>query len=288
MFLQCGRFELPLDRPRVMGIVNVTPDSFSDGGRFAAVDDAIAHARSLICEGADILDIGGESTRPGAEPVDAEDEWRRIAPVLEALAESGVPLSVDTQHAAVMRKALDLGADMINDVHGFLGDGAVDAVAASSAALCVMHMRGDPRTMQSAPVYADVVDEVLGFLRNRVRVLRDARVAAARLLVDPGIGFGKTLHDNLALLAASARFARLAPVLVGVSRKSMIGQLTGRSMHDRLAGSVAGALAAVAHGASLVRVHDVAATRDALAVWSAIDDVAVRTSARKAGESIGD
>lgn len=288
MFLQCGRFELPLDRPRVMGIVNVTPDSFSDGGRFAAVDDAIAHARSLICEGADILDIGGESTRPGAEPVDAEDEWRRIAPVLEALAESGVPLSVDTRHAAVMRKALDLGADMINDVHGFLGDGAVDAVAASSAALCVMHMRGDPRTMQSAPVYADVVDEVLGFLRNRVRVLRDARVAAARLLVDPGIGFGKTLHDNLALLAASARFARLAPVLVGVSRKSMIGQLTGRSMHDRLAGSVAGALAAVAHGASLVRVHDVAATRDALAVWSAIDDVAVRTSARKAGESIGD
>ena len=288
MFLQCGRFELPLDRPRVMGIVNVTPDSFSDGGRFAAVDDAIAHARSLICEGADILDIGGESTRPGAEPVDAEDEWRRIAPVLEALAESGVPLSVDTRHAAVMRKALDLGADMINDVHGFLGDGAVDAVAASSAALCVMHMRGDPRTMQSAAVYADVVDEVLGFLRNRVRVLRDARVAAARLLVDPGIGFGKTLHDNLALLAATARFARLAPVLVGVSRKSMIGQLTGRSMHDRLAGSVAGALAAVAHGASLVRVHDVAATRDALAVWSAIDDVAVRTSARKAGESIGD
>ncbi len=284
MLIQCGRFELLLERPLVMGIVNVTPDSFSDGGRFAAADDAIAHARSLISEGADILDIGGESTRPGAEPVDAAQEWRRIAPVLEALAGSGVPLSVDTRHAAVMRKALDLGADMINDVHGFLGDGAVDAVAGSSAALCVMHMRGDPRTMQKAPVYADVVDEVLGFLRSRVQVLRDAGVCAARLLVDPGIGFGKTLDDNLALLAASARFAQLAPVLVGVSRKSMIGQLTGQAMHDRLAGSIAGALAAVARGASVVRVHDVAATRAALAVWSAIDDAARQASTCKAGE----
>lgn len=287
MLLQCGRFELLLDRPLVMGIVNVTPDSFSDGGRFVAADDAIAHARSLISEGADILDIGGESTRPGAEPVDAAQEWRRIAPVLEALAGSGVPLSVDTRHAAVMRKALDLGADMINDVHGFLGDGAVDAVAGSSAALCVMHMRGDPRTMQKAPVYADVVEEVLGFLQSRIQVLRDAGVCAGRLLVDPGIGFGKTLDDNLALLAASARFAQLAPVLVGVSRKSMIGQLTGQAMHDRLAGSIAGALAAVAHGASVVRVHDVAATRAALAVWSAIDDAVRQASTRKAGEPIG-
>lgn len=287
MFIQCGRFELLLERPLVMGIVNVTPDSFSEGGRFAAADDAIAHARSLISEGADILDIGGESTRPGAEPVDAAQEWRRIAPVLEALAGSGVPLSVDTRHAAVMRKALDLGADMINDVHGFLGDGAVDAVAGSSAALCVMHMRGDPRTMQKAPVYVDVVDEVLGFLRSRVQVLCDAGVCPARLLVDPGIGFGKTLDDNLALLAASARFAQLAPVLVGVSRKSMIGQLTGQAMHDRLAGSIAGALAAVARGASVVRVHDVAATRAALAVWSAIDDAARQASTSKADEPTG-
>ena len=269
--LVCGRFVLALDRPLLMGVVNVTPDSFSDGGRYEAADAAIVHARRLIDEGADIVDIGGESTRPGARAVEAGEEARRVLPVLEALAGCGRPLSVDTRRAEVMRAALAAGADMINDVGGFRASGAVAAVAAGSAALCVMHMLGEPATMQTAPAYDDVVADVQQFLAQRLRVLQAAGVAHERLVVDPGIGFGKTQADNLRLLRSLDRLAALGvPVLVGVSRKSLIGQLTGRPVDQRLAGRIAGALAAAARGARILRVHDVAATRDALAVWQAV------------------
>lgn len=271
--LRCGRFDLALDRPLVMGIVNATPDSFSDGGRYLAADAAIAHARQLIADGADILDIGGESTRPGSVPVGTEGELARVLPVLEALRDCGRPLSVDTRHAAVMRAVLDAGADMINDVAGFRDPGAVEAVAGRSAGLCVMHMLGEPTTMQQAPVYQDVVAEVSAYLSARVAVLRAAGVDPARLTLDPGIGFGKNLQHNLALLRALPELGRLgAPLLLGISRKSMIGQLTGRAPADRVAGSVAAALAAVHRGAAIVRVHDVAQTCDALAVWRAIEE----------------
>ena len=269
--LRCGRFELLLNRPLVMGVVNVTPDSFSDGGQHQNAEAAIAHAFALVDEGADILDIGGESTRPGAQQISVQTEWKRIAPVLEALLAAGVPVSVDTRHAEVMRLALALGVDMINDVQGFRDPASIDAVAGTQAALCVMHMRGEPATMQQAPVYRDVVAEVRSFLAARLAELRGRGIARDQLLVDPGIGFGKTLEDNLRLLRETRSLAELgAPVLVGVSRKSMIGQLTGRDLAGRLAGSLAGALAAVARGAAIVRVHDVAATRDALTVWHAV------------------
>jgi dihydropteroate synthase len=269
--LRCGRFELSLNRPLVMGVVNVTPDSFSDGGQHQNAEAAIAHAFALVDEGADILDIGGESTRPGAQQVSVQTEWKRIAPVLEALLAAGVPVSVDTRHAKVMRLALALGVDMINDVQGFRDPESIDAVAGTQAALCVMHMRGEPATMQQAPVYRDVVAEVRSFLAARLAELRGRGIARDQLLVDPGIGFGKTLEDNLRLLRETRSLAELgAPVLVGVSRKSMIGQLTGRDLAGRLAGSLAGALAAVARGAAIVRAHDVAATRDALTVWHAV------------------
>lgn len=269
--LRCGRFLLALDRPLVMGVVNVTPDSFSDGGRYAAADAAVAHALRLVEEGADIVDIGGESTRPGAAPLAPDEEARRVLPVLEALGGCGRPLSVDTRHPETMRAALAAGADMINDVGGFRAPGAIEAVAAGSAALCVMHMLGEPATMQAAPAYRDVVDEVRKFLAQRVDALQAAGVGRDRLVVDPGIGFGKTQADNLRLLRALDRLAALgAPVLVGVSRKSLIGQLTGQPVDRRLAGSLGGALAAVARGARILRVHDVAATQDALAVWWAV------------------
>ncbi len=269
--LRCGRFELSLNRPLVMGVVNVTPDSFSDGGQHQNAEAAIAHAFALVDEGADILDIGGESTRPGAQQISVQTEWKRIAPVLEALLAAGVPVSVDTRHAEVMRLALALGVDMINDVQGFRDPESIGAVAGTQAALCVMHMRGEPATMQQAPVYRDVVAEVRSFLAARLAELRGRGIARDQLLVDPGIGFGKTLEDNLRLLRETRSLAELgAPVLVGVSRKSMIGQLTGRDLAGRLAGSLAGALAAVARGAAIVRVHDVAATRDALTVWHAV------------------
>ncbi|MEK9776817.1 MAG: dihydropteroate synthase [Quisquiliibacterium sp.] len=269
-----------------MGVVNVTPDSFSDAGQYACADRAIEHARGLVREGADILDIGGESTRPGAEPVSARQQWQRIAPVLEALLECKVPLSVDTRDSGVMRNSLNLGVDMINDVQAFAGDGALAAVANSSAALCLMHMRGEPRTMQLGPAYANVVDEVHTYLQARVQKLRNAGVYGERIVVDPGIGFGKTLEDNLALLAGVARFAALAPVLVGVSRKSMVGELTGKAVEQRLAGSLGGALAAVARGASIVRTHDVAATRDALKVWGAVSNAGIGANGRLAGAAV--
>lgn len=271
--LQCGRFDLELSVPLVMGIVNVTPDSFSDGGRYLAADAAIAHARRLLDEGADLLDIGGESTRPGSAPVGEAEEIARVLPVVEALRDCGRPLSVDTRHAAVMRAVLDAGADMINDVAGFRAPGAVEVVAAGQAGLCVMHMLGEPSTMQQAPVYRDVVAEVGQFLQDRARRLMAAGVAPERITLDPGIGFGKTLEHNLRLLHELPVLAATGfPLLIGVSRKSMIGQLTGRAPADRAAGSVAAALAAVHRGASIVRVHDVGQTKDALAVWRALGD----------------
>jgi dihydropteroate synthase len=283
--LQCGRFELRLDRPLLMGILNLTADSFSDGGRFGEPAVAIAAARRMVAEGTDILDIGAESTRPGAVSVPADEELRRLLPVIEALVDCGVPLSVDTRKPAVMRAVLAAGADMINDVAGFTAEGAIEAVAHASCALCVMHMLGEPATMQQAPVYEDVVSEVEDFLRERLEALRAAGVSRSRIVVDPGIGFGKTAAHNLQLIAALDELGALGqPILAGVSRKSLIGELTGRPVQMRLAGSLAAALAAVARGARLIRVHDIAETRDALLVWQAIEEAA-KGSAPVAGTS---
>ncbi|RPH40983.1 MAG: dihydropteroate synthase [Burkholderiales bacterium] len=256
-----------------MGVLNVTDDSFSDGGRWLDPTAAIAHARRMIEEGADLIDIGAESTRPGAPPVPAEVEAGRVLPVLRALADCGVPLSVDTRKPVVMRTVLATGlADMINDVAGFASPEAIDAVRGGQAACCVMHMQGDPLTMQQSPVYREVVGEVRHWLAARATALQHAGVDRARIVVDPGIGFGKTVAHNLALIARLPELlADGLPVLVGVSRKSMIGAITGREPGQRLPGSLAAMLAAVARGARIVRVHDVAATRDALAVWAAID-----------------
>lgn len=260
-------------RPLLMGIVNVTPDSFHDGGRHATAAAAIAHANRLIDEGADIIDLGGESTRPGASPVSAEEELARIAPVLEALRETGVPVSVDTRQPAVMGAVLAGGAAMINDVQALRADRAIAAVVGTDASVCLMHMQGQPRTMQAAPHYDDVVAEVLAFLRARIDACVAAGIARSRLIVDPGFGFGKRFEDNVVLLRALPRLAALGvPVLVGVSRKSMIGAMTNQAAtDDRLAGSVAAALWAARHGAAIVRVHDVAATRDVLAVWRQLE-----------------
>jgi dihydropteroate synthase len=269
---RCGRYEFTLGRPLVMGVVNLTTDSFSDGGRWLDPAAAVAQAARLIDEGADLLDFGAESTRPGAAPVPPEIELQRLLPMLRALADCGRPLSVDTRKPEVMRVVLAHGADMINDVSGFAAPGAVEAVSASQAGCCVMHMLGDPLTMQHAPVYRDVVVEVRDWLAERVRALQHAGIERSRIVVDPGIGFGKTVEHNLALIARLPELAALGlPVLIGVSRKSVIGALTGREVGQRLPGSLAAMLAAVAGGARIVRVHDVAATRDALAVWRAID-----------------
>jgi dihydropteroate synthase len=259
--------------PLLMGIVNVTPDSFHDGGRFATAGAAVAHARRLVDEGADILDIGGESTRPGAAPVPAEEELRRVLPVLEALRGGGVPVSVDTRQPAVMRAALAAGAAMINDVNALRAAGAAEAVAETDASVCLMHMQGEPRTMQQAPRYADVVGEVTAFLLARIADCVAAGIDRGRIVIDPGFGFGKRFEDNLALARALPELAKLAPVLAGFSRKSMIGAMTGRAASgDRLGGSVGAALWAARHVA-ILRVHDVAATRDALAAWRQLEGV---------------
>ncbi len=272
MILRCGRFRLTLDRPLIMGVINVTPDSFSDGGRFFSAAAAVAHARQLIAEGADLLDVGGESTRPGAAPVTLDEERRRVLPVLEELADAGVPLSVDTQKPELMREAVAAGAAMVNDVNGFQAPGALAAVAGSNCAICIMHKQGNPQTMQQAPQYADVVVEVRDYLQQRVAAAVQSGIAGDRIVIDPGFGFGKTLEHNLELLRQLDAIAALhVPVLAGLSRKSMIGKLTGRESGDRLAGSIAAALFAVQRGAAIVRVHDVAATRDALAVWNAVN-----------------
>jgi dihydropteroate synthase len=263
---------LALDGARIMGVVNVTPDSFSDGGRFLAPDAAVAHALELEAEGADLLDIGGESTRPGAESVGAEDEWRRVGPVLAALARRArVPLSIDTRNAEVMRRAADAGAGLINDVSALAHDPrSLEVAAAAGLPVVLMHARGDPRTMQDRPRYDDVVLDVYDALEARIAACERAGIPRARLLVDPGIGFGKTLAHNLALLGHLSIFHGLGcAILLGASRKSFIARLTGAEAGERLPGSLAAALLAAAQGVQVLRVHDVAATRQALAVWEA-------------------
>ena len=272
MFWQTTRFRIDLGRPQVMGIVNITPDSFSDGGQHASTAAALRYCERLVGEGADILDIGGESSRPGSEPVSLEDELARVLPVLREAVRFGVPLSIDTYKPPVMRATLDLGVDIVNDIGALGRPGALEAVAAHpSCGVCLMHMRGEPKTMQAEdPVYGDVVAEVAAFLRERADAVRAAGVPAERIALDPGIGFGKTSAHNLALLARQRELLPLGyPLLVGWSRKRTLGEVTGRPVGDRLAASVAAALASVHHGARIVRVHDVAATADALKVWGA-------------------
>ena len=253
-----------------MGIVNVTPDSFSDGGKFLARDAAIAHARRLIDEGADILDIGGESTRPGAAAASLQEELDRVMPVLEAVVGDGIPVSVDTQKSAVMAAAIAAGASMINDVNALLAPGAVDVCAASNVAICLMHKQGQPATMQVAPAYVDVVEEVTAFLAMRSKDCRDAGIAADRIAIDPGFGFGKTVDHNFRLLRELGTLVKLGyPVLAGFSRKASLGVVTGRETGDRLAASIAAAVLCAQNGATILRVHDVRETVDAVKVLMA-------------------
>ena len=269
--LHCGAFKFSLDRPLVVGIVNVTHNSFSDGGRFLDPPRALARGLELRGEGADLVDVGGESTRPGAEPVALEEELRRVLPLIEALAREGVPVSVDTMKPAVMRAAVDAGACMVNDVNAFRAPGAFEAVAQSGVGVCAMHMQGTPATMQVDPAYDDVVAEVAAFLRERASALEAAGIGAQRIVIDPGFGFGKTLAHNIALFRALPAIAAMGyPVLAGLSRKRSIGDITGRPVDERMAGSVAAALLAAQNGASLVRVHDVKETVDAIRVWRAL------------------
>jgi dihydropteroate synthase len=272
MRLVLHRSVLDLAEPKVMGVLNVTPDSFSDGGQYAGVDAAVARAELMVEEGAAIVDVGGESTRPGASPVSAEEEIRRVVPVIERLVtRTAVPVSVDTSKPEVMRAAVDAGAQMINDVRALRVPGALVTAAASGAAVCLMHMQGEPASMQSAPAYRDVVADVRGFLDARVAACLSAGIPRERICIDPGIGFGKLLEHNLALLAGLVGIGEPSlPILVGVSRKSLVGIITGRPPADRLAGSVALAALAVALGARIVRAHDVAATVDAVKVAAAL------------------
>jgi len=260
-----------LDRPYVMGVVNVTPDSFSGGSKLPDFEQSLKKALTMIDDGADMIDIGGESSRPSALPVSNDEELQRVLPLVEALVARGVVVSVDTVKPAVMKAAIDAGAVMINDVQALQAPEALPVVARSQVAVCLMHMQGAPRTMQDAPVYGDVVVEVKAFLLARVNVLEAAGVARERIVLDPGFGFGKTVAHNLALMRGLPELAALGyPLLVGWSRKSTLGLLTGRAVDDRLAASVAAGLAAVARGASIVRVHDVRETVDALRVWRAM------------------
>lgn len=272
--LHCAAYRLPLDRPLVMGIVNLTPDSFTGDGLAGGGDvvaRAIDHARAQWEAGADILDLGAESTRPGAIATPLQEELDRLLPVLEAIAGWGVPVSIDTYKPEVMRAAIAAGAAMINDICGLTRPGALEAVAASDVGVCLMHMQGEPGTMQVAPHYQDVAAEVAGFLAERVGACRAAGIADARIVLDPGFGFGKTLEHNLALLRdLPATSPEGLPILAGMSRKTMIGLITGRPVAERLPGSLAAALLAADGGAKIIRVHDVAATRDVLSVWQAV------------------
>jgi dihydropteroate synthase len=269
---QCRDRILDLGNPVVMGVLNVTPDSFSDGGRFSERDLALTQARRMIEEGAAIIDIGGESTRPGAAPAVVDEELARVVPVIEALRrESPVFISVDTSKPEVMRAACDAGADIVNDVRALREPGALAAAARTGAGICLMHMKGEPRTMQVAPRYEDVVAEIEEFLAERIAACRAAGIGTARLVVDPGFGFGKRVVDNLELLKHLGRLGELGvPLAVGLSRKSMLATLTGRAVDDRTAGSVALAAIAVLNGARIVRGHDVAATVDAIRVAAAV------------------
>jgi dihydropteroate synthase len=269
-YLQCGRFGFNLGKKAlVMGVLNVTPDSFSDGGRFASLEFAVSRAEEMIADGVDLIDIGGESSRPGARSLPLDEELKRVMPVLYALRDMGKPLSVDSYKPEVMREAIIAGADMINDINAFRAPGAIEAVKDSDCGLCIMHMQATPETMQQNPSYTDVVREVSDFLRERVATMVAAGIDRERICIDPGFGFGKTVEHNYALLRGIGQLEQEIglPVLAGLSRKSMIGAVTGRPVEQRLAGSLAGALAAVAHGARIVRVHDVAETVDALKVW---------------------
>jgi dihydropteroate synthase len=270
--LDCAGRELRLDQPRIAGIVNVTPDSFSDGGKFIDTDAAIAHGLKLAEEGADLLDIGGESTRPRAEPISVDEEIARVVPVIAALSkQTAIPISIDTSKPDVMRAAVAAGAGMINDVYALRSEGALDAAAALKVPVCLMHMLGEPRTMQNDPRYDDVVSDVRRFLAERIFACEMSGIDKKKIIVDPGFGFGKTLEHNLALLRALDQFAALGvPLMVGLSRKKMIGTITGRELDDRAVGSAAAAMIAVQKGAAIVRVHDVAATKDALAIWTAV------------------
>ena len=270
----CGRYRFPLEdgaMPLIMGVLNVTPDSFSDGGRFHSLEAAITRAEQMIEAGVDIIDIGGESTRPGATPLPADEELRRILPVVFALRDCGKPLSIDTYKPAVMVEALAAGADMINDISGFRHPAALTAVKESDCALCIMHMVSDPQHMQKNPTYQDVVQQVSDFLHERIVQMEACGIDRARLSIDPGFGFGKTLAHNLVLLKNIRQIATDLglPLLAGLSRKSMLGSMTGKPIEQRLAGSLAAALVAAANGAAILRVHDVAETIDALKVWRA-------------------
>lgn len=282
--LDCAGRVLVLDRPRIAGIINVTPDSFSDGGLYADADHAIRHGLELAAQGADMLDVGGESTRPGAADVTVDEELRRVIPVIEALAkQTTLPIAVDTSKPEVMRAAVAAGAGMVNDVYALRHEGALDTVAQLGVPVCLMHMQGEPRSMQREPHYDDVVGEVHRFLTDRLFACELAGIDKRQVMVDPGFGFGKNLDHNLALLRALERFSGLgAGVYAGLSRKSMLGELTGRKVPaQRVAASATAALIAVQRGARLVRVHDVAETVDALAVWRGVhagDAVPVRDS----------
>ncbi|HQZ46020.1 MAG TPA: dihydropteroate synthase [Usitatibacteraceae bacterium] len=272
--LRCGALSLTLDRPRVMGILNVTADSFSDGGRYLAQARAIERGLALAAEGADLVDVGGESTRPGAVPVPVDVELERVIAVVRALAREKVAVSVDTMKPEVMRQAIAAGCAMVNDVNAFRAEGALEAVASAGVGLCAMHMRGTPATMQADPAYDDVVAEVGAYLRERAGALEAAGVGRDRIAIDPGFGFGKNFAHNAALLAGLGALAATGyPVVAGLSRKRMIGEITGRPVDDRVAGSVAAALLAVQNGARIVRVHDVKETVDALKVLQALGGV---------------
>ena len=272
MIWQTSRFDIDLQRPRIMGIVNVTPDSFSDGGRHSSASEALAHAEQLLREGADILDVGGESTRPGAPVVSLEEELARVLPVVRGALAWGVPISVDTYKAEVMQAALDAGADIINDVWALRQNGALAVVAQHPrCGVCLMHMHRDPQTMQVAPMQGDVIEPVKAFLRERAQAVREAGVADSRVVLDPGIGFGKTVEQNFELLSRQSALLDMGlPILAGWSRKSSLGSVTGQSVAaDRVAASVTAAVLALERGARVLRVHDVAQTVQAAAVWRA-------------------
>jgi dihydropteroate synthase len=272
MQLRLRTITLDLHAPIVMGVLNVTPDSFSDGGRFSAPEQAVAHALAMAGEGAALLDVGGESTRPGAAPVSPAEELERVIPVIEALVAGGAPpVSIDTTRPEVMLAAAAAGAELINDVRALRAPGALEAAAASGCGVCLMHMQGEPRTMQEAPAYDDVVEDVYAFLATRIGACAAAGIGLERIVVDPGFGFGKSLAHNLSLMRHLDRFTRLGvPVLVGVSRKSMLGAVTGRPVGERLAAGLALATLAVSAGARIIRSHDVAATLDAVRMAAAV------------------
>jgi dihydropteroate synthase len=272
--LRCGRFSLDLSQPIVMGILNVTPDSFSDGGQYSKVSAAVDRAQAMVAAGAGIIDVGGESTRPGAAEVAESEELARVIPIIEALAPRlAVPISVDTSKPAVIAAAVRAGASIVNDVRALREPGALEAAAKTDAAVCLMHMQGTPQTMQAQPMYANVVAEVAEFLHDRIEACTAAGIPTDRLVLDPGIGFGKRLEHNLALLAALPVLRRLgAPLLVGVSRKGILGALTGRPVEQRVHAGLAVAASSVLAGASIVRVHDVAETLDAVKVAAALRD----------------